>query len=412
MSLDIGWVRRQFPTLVEGPHRDWAFMDNAGGSLVLDRVVEHVARYMREVPVQTGASYAPSVDAAARVATATRSVARLLNVNDSDCLVMGPTSTALLERLARAMAPSLYPGDEVIVTDADHEANISPWLRLSDKGVQIRWWRVNRDSLRLELEDLDELLSEKTSVVAVTHTSNILGRIEPIAEIARRVHTAGARLVVDGVANIPHRHVDLTELHADFYVFSFYKLFGPHHAVLYGGKRQLLSLANLNHLYLDKDTLPYKLQPGAASYELTYGCLGIEEYLEELGGMGASEHAHGRVAAAYAKITEWEAELVRPLLEFLSSRSDVRIIGPESADPAERIAVVSFVVEGRRSSEIVVALEADRIGCRFGHFHAKRLVDDSLGLMGQDGVVRVSLAHYNTPEEVQRLIGALERVLG
>lgn len=410
--LDSDWVRSRFPAL-DGPHGDWALFDNAGGSAPLGTVIEEIARYMREVPVQTGASYAPSVDAVERQAAAHGRVATLLGVDDPETLIMGGSASELLSRLARSLCASSSPGDEIVLTDADHEANISPWLRAAEAhGLEVRWWRTDPTSRRLESAALEPLLGDHTRVVAVTHVSNVLGRIEPVAEIAERVHGAGAQLVVDGVAHVPHRSVELANLGADYYVFSWYKVFGPHHGLLWGRRDRLLALPGVNHTYIPDSQLPYKFQPGAAPYELTVGCARIVDYLEAL----AREHgstagdARGRVEDAYRLIAGHETALMEPLLAFLERRDDVDVIGDR--DSGEHVSLVSFTVDGRSSAEITRAVEAARCGIRFGHFHAKRLVEGPLGLDPGDGVVRVSMAHYNTLDEVQRLVGALAEALG
>lgn len=400
--LDTAAVRRRFPGLAS----DWTFFDNAGGAHVLDTVIARVAAYLRETPVQTGASYAVSQLAQERLATATASVAQLINAAEPREIVFGPSSTALLDRLARALQAGIRPGDEIIVTDADHEANIGPWRRLAAAtGAVIKIWPVNTTSWRLELDELDALLGPRTRLVCCTQATNILGTIEPVAEIARRVHAAGAQLVVDGVAFAPHRLVDVQAWDVDYYVFSCYKVFGPHIGVLYGKYAQLLALGNLNHEYLPADAIPYKLQPGAYSYELAYGMGAVTDYLLELG--AAQNAPRAKLATAWQRIALHEATLVAPLLDFLQQRPGVNIIGPASADPALRLPIVSFVMKGRDAAEVTRHADQHNIGIRHGHFHARRLIE-KLGLLENNGVVRVSLAHYNTADEVGRLIECLD----
>jgi len=406
--LDVAWVRSQFPAL-SGPYRDWALMDNAGGSAPLGRVIDRIGRYMAEVPVQHGATYLAAMDARQRVEEATVQVGNMIGSRIPGQIVFGPSSTSLIGRVARAMAPRLSQGDEIIVTDADHEANVTPWLRLQDRGVTIRWWRTDLDSMRLQLDDLDELLSERTRLVAVTHTSNILGRVEPVAEIARRAHDAGAQILVDGVGHVPHHSIDVRAMDVDYYVFSLHKVFGPHHAVLYGKRDRLLALSNLNHEQVADDAIPYKLQPGSASYELSYGAGGIVDYLTELSGQ--SEGAtHARVQAAYELITEHEEGLTRRLVDYLEARKDTRVYGPTMKEAEGRVGIVSFSIAGRKSSEIPRLMELRKVAIRYGDFNAPRLIE-RLGLTGYDGVVRISLAHYNTHEEVSRVIHALDDFL-
>lgn len=395
---DLDFIRGRFPGLAG----DWAYMDNAGGSHVLVDVADRVRDFLLTTPVQHGASYGPSREASARLAAATARIAGMINAPDPSEVVIGGSSTFLLQQLARAMASQLRPGDEIVVTDVDHESNIGPWRALEGRGVVIREWRMRTDTFELELDDLTALLTDRTRLVAVTHCSNVLGTVMPIAEIARLVHAPGAELCVDGVAYAPHGLVDVQALGCDWYTYSFYKTFGPHQAVLWGRRERLAELDGLNHGFISKDQLAYKLLPGNVNYELAWGCAAIADYLEALG-----EHHD---ADPFAIIARQEEALAERLLGWLRRRNDVRIIGRRQAGP-ERVPTISFTIDGRRSSEIVAAVDRARIGIRWGDFYAKRLIE-RLELIEHDGVVRVSMVHYNTLDEVDRLIGALEGVVG
>ena len=251
-------------------------------------------------------------------------------------------------------------------------------------------------------------MTERTRLVAVTHCSNILGTVNPVAAIARRVHARGAEIAVDGVAFAPHRAVVTWRgaLDVDYYAFSFYKTYGPHFAVLYGKHEKLLELDGLYHYFYGRDKVPAKLEPGNTNYELAWGSAGIVDYLDELGG-GTGDRA--AVERAYGDIAERETALGARLLDYLGSRNDVRVIGRRRAGP-ERVPTVSFKVEGRDSAEVVSAVDRHDLGIRFGDFHSRRLVE-RLGLAGDGGVVRVSMVHYNTLDEVDRLVGALDEAL-
>ncbi|MGH8128989.1 MAG: cysteine desulfurase-like protein [Gammaproteobacteria bacterium] len=404
MSFDIERVRARFPAL----HQGWVLMDNAGGAAVLDSVIERMSEYMRTTPVQTGASYGLSQQAVARLQQATLETATLINARDPGEIVFGPSSSVLLSRLARAIASQLEIGDEVIVSQADHESNITPWVRLAERGVTIRTWPVDVTAGRLDMSALDELLNEKTQLVCMGHTSNIFGAVEPVAEVARRVHAAGARLVVDGVAWAPHRLVDVQDCAADFYVFSAYKVFGPHLAVLYGKADELLKLDNINLEFLGRDAVPYKLQPGGFSYEAAYGFGAVLDYLLEQAPSG--ETAQDKLAAAWLLLAGQESRLVTKLLDHLHSRPGITIHGPQDAAVESRLPIVSFSAAGKDSADIVKTVDVAKVGIRYGDFHARRLIE-RLGLKRQNGVVRVSMAHYNTAEEVDRLIAALDTAL-
>ena len=274
----------------------------------------------------------------------------------------------------------------------------------------IRFWNCNLETFELELGDLQALLSERTRLVCVTHASNILGTINPIREIADLVHAAGAELCVDAVAYAPHRAIDVQAAGADYYVFSVYKVFGPHHAVMYVREDRLLELDNIYHYFFTKQSVPHKIEPGNINYELAYGAVGAVDYLEELGRQAGAAGGRPAIEAGFADIALQEQALTERLLGFLQSRNAIRVIGRRSAAIEERVATVSFTAADRSSKEIVDAVDPHRIGIRYGDFYARRLVED-LGLMPQHGVVRVSMVHYNTMEEVDRLISALEATL-
>lgn len=400
--LDIDWVRSRFPAL----RCDWTLMDNAGGSVPLGTVVERIADYLHRWPVQLGASYAPSMEAGRRQAEARAALAGLFATGGGAApapgqVAIGASTTSLLSRLARSLAPTLAAGDEIVVTDTDHEANIGPWLRLQAQGVVIRWWRIRTDSMQLELEDLDALLSSRTRLVCFTHASNLLGSAVDIRAIAARARAAGARCCVDGVAYAPHRPLAFAEWGVDWYAFSLYKVFGPHCAVLCSSTDGAAMLANLNHEWMQPADAAGRLEAGAYPYELAWGAAAVPAYLEALG-----THQGG---AAFGAIEAHERALTARLLDWLATRPGTRIIGARTAGP-ERLPTVSFVTSRAAPAAVVAHTDTAKIGIRHGHFYAPRLVE-ALGLARATGVVRVSLAHYNTLEEVERLIEALDVAL-
>ena len=405
--LNLAAVRAEFPALAT----DAVFLDNAGGSQVLKRVADRIHDYLLTTSVQLGASYAQSQAASERVLSARHAVAELINAAHDDEVVMGPATTALMFMLTAALLPGIKPGDEIIVTNSDHEANIGGWMRLQQAGAVIKVWEVNRDTLELELADLDRLLNPHTKWLAMTHASNVLGTVNPVAEAAKRVHAVGGKLCVDGVAYAPHRLVDVQASGADIYVFSFYKVFGPHYAVLWGRRDLLLSLPGLNHHFIGPEVLPYKLQPGNVNFELSYGCAGIADYLVEIGSqLGAGGSRRQRMQAAFDAFAKHEDALAEKLLAFLRGKKNVRIIGHNRVVSGNRMPTISFVLAGKHSEAIVRHIDQFNIGIRFGDFYAKRLIE-ALGLQAQGGVVRVSIAHYNTAEEIDRLIRHLDDVI-
>jgi cysteine desulfurase family protein (TIGR01976 family) len=403
MALDVDFVRSQFPALQSGI----AFFDNAGGSQVLKPVADRIAEYLLTTSVQTGATYDLSRKATERVHEARIKVARLINASRPEEVVLGPSTTVLARFLAIAMAGQFSAGDEIVLTTFDHESNIGPWLTLKDRGVVIKFWSVDRETFEVDMDELDALLTDRTKLVCVTHTSNILGTIMPVAEIARRVHGRGAKLCVDAVAYAPHRAVDVADLDVDYYMFSFYKTYGPHYAVLYGKYDNLLELDGLYHYFYGRDKVPMKLEPGNLNYELAWGCTGIVDYLDTLGG-GTGDR--GAIERAYDDIANHEEVIGGRLLSYLRDRNDTRIIGARTAERKTRVPTVSFTIDGKDPKAIVSKIDGDQIGIRYGDFHSRRLIEH-LSLAQSNGVIRVSMVHYNTVDEVDRLIASLDRTL-
>jgi len=383
-------VRSAFPALASG----FVYLDNAGGSQTLGIVADRVRDYLLTSNVQLGASYAVSEAAGARVHAGVRAAAALLGTPDPREVVVGPSTTQLLANLALAMESTLAAGDELVITDADHLANITPWLRLARRGVVLRTWPLNPTTLRLEERDLIPLLNARTRLVAMAHVSNVLGSIHDVAAIARVVHAHGARLLVDGVAYAPHRAVDVRAWDVDYYVFSFYKVYGPHLAALYGKHDLLAALPPINHACITD--LPYRLQPGNLNFELTYGVTGIHDYLAALG------------PDAFERIAAHEEDLAAPLLAFLARKPGVQIYGERTADRHLRVPTISFGATGRTPEELVRAVDPHGLGIRHGDFYAKGVVR-TLGL--DHGVVRVSMVHYNSVAEIERLIDVLDPLL-
>lgn len=406
-ALDLDFVRSQFPGLSRG----WTFFDNAGGSQILKGAVERINTFLFEKNVQIGGSYEVSQAAAAALYEARTAAMNLVNARRPEEIVFGNSTTALLQNLARAMQGQLAAGDEIIVTVSDHESNIGPWDRLQERGVVLKVWPLNPATLMLDLADLAPLMSDRTRLVCVTHCSNILGSINPIRDIADFVHARNAKICVDAVAYAPHRTVDVQALDVDYYVFSLYKTYGPHYALMYGRYDLLLELDTLYHYFYGKDKVPGKLEPGNPNYELAYATCGVVDYLVALGEKaGETGSVREKIEAAFAAITVQENALVERLLSYLRSRNDCQIVGQPVNRDGLRVPTVSFRFDGRDAAELCKAMDAEKIAMRFGDFHSRRLAE-YLGLTDQGGMLRVSMVHYNTIEEVDRFTAALDRIL-
>ncbi len=408
--MDIEYVRSQFPAL----GGEWIFFDNAGGTQILEPVMRRIEEYLYTSNVQLGASYEVSRIAGERVAAAAQAMATYINAPDPSEIIMGPSTTMLMRILSICLVETFMPGDEVIVTNCDHEANIGPWIDLAKKGIVVKTWRLNPDTLDLHLEDLEELMTGRTRLVAVTHASNILGRVNPIKNIARFIHDRRAMICVDGVAYAPHRCINVQELDVDFYGLSFYKIYGPHYAMLYAKREHQLRMPGINHYFIGQSEIPHKFQPGSVNYELSSGMLGLWDYLDGFaqahGWLDVAIHRHGQVEFVFDTIAKYEETLSERLLNFLGTKPNVRIIGPPEPDRTVRAPTVSFVVNRTDSDSISIEVDKHKIGIRYGDFYARRLIED-LGLGPQKGVVRVSMVHYNTLDEVDLLIKVLDGIL-
>ena len=419
VPLDTAFARAHFPALA-GP---WALFENAGGTLAADQVLERIRTYMTACQVQPGAAYPASARAAEMIADSHRAMAAMLNAAPEEVMI-GPSTSMNVFLLAQALRPGFREGDEIVVSNLDHEANVGAWRRLAADGITLREWRFDTDSLALEPEGLAALLNERTRAVCFGHCSNITGGFTDVAALVRMIHDASALACVDGVAYAPHRAIDVKAWDVDFYLCSTYKLYGPHLALLYGKREHLAQAAPLNHFFLD-DQLPLKLNPGGPNHELSAGLAGITAYLDAL-------HAHhegetnrplqgrlaavfdrplqGRLAAVFERVAAHEEALGAPLLEFLKAKPGVRLIGNPSADRHLRAPTFSFTVDGRDSGEIARAVASHRLAVGAGDFYAARCIE-ALGLAAQGGVVRASMVHYNTAEEVDRLIRALDEAI-
>ncbi|CAM3336521.1 cysteine desulfurase-like protein [Thalassospira profundimaris] len=410
-TLDMDYVHSQFPALANG----WTFFDNAGGSQILSKALDRINAFLIERNVQIGGSYEVSQKAAEALLDARKSAAQLVNANRPEEIIFGASTTVLLQNLARAMRSQFKPGDEIVVTIGDHESNIGPWVALEEFGVNLRFWEPDVKTGRLSLDGLKAAMSDRTKLVCVTHVSNIIGEINPIREFADYAHKNGAKICIDAVAYAPHRAVDVQAFDADYYVFSLYKTYGPHGAMMYGKYDLLLELDTLYHYFYGKDKVPGKLEAGNPSYEMAYSVCGIVDYLTELGGRAMGDKSgtgtvRDKIVAAYDAIAAQENALTERLLTYLRGRNDCVIVGQDDNREGTRIPTIAFRFDGRNAEDVCKIIDREKIAIRFGDFHSRRLVE-YMGLSDNAGVLRVSMVHYNTIEQVDRLTAAFDRLL-
>jgi cysteine desulfurase family protein (TIGR01976 family) len=398
-------IRRHFPSLGAGT----VFLENAGGSQVPACVADAIRDYMLRCYAQLDAEYPESIEATQTVHEAHQFIERFMNVQGVGRAILGPSTSVLCRMLADAYLPRIAAGDEIVVDEAGHEANVGPWLRLADlAGATVRWWRVDPATGAHSLDALSEVLSPRTKLVAMCHVSNLLGAINDVPGATRLAHEAGARIVVDGVAYAPHRAIDVAGWGVDWYVYSTYKVYGPHMAALAGRTDATDELTGPNHFFIPRDEVPYKFELGGASHEGCAGLLALRQYLATLAGSGTGDE-RSTIERAYDVMTACELPVQARLIEFLRGTPGVRLVGP-AASGASRVGTISFVHEQLSTPEIVAAALRRNIGIRYGHMYAYRLCE-AMGIEPETGVVRVSAVHYNTVEEIDRLIEAWDGVL-
>lgn len=398
-------LRVHFPSLAT----DTVFFENAGGTQVPRQVIERMTSFLSNCNVQLGAPYAESERATKTFSDAHDFMHRLFGGGEEGGTILGASSSQLLSMLAQCYADVLKPGDEVVIDESGHEANINPWLRLEDRGVKIVWWPVDPDARNTTIEGLKSALTVRTRLVIFPHVSNLLGEIADVAEINRLAHEAGAEVVVDGVAYAPHGLVEAQHWDCDFYVASIYKIFGPHMAAMYGKKSNWKKFEGPNHFFIPSDYFPGKFELGCQNHEGCAGILGIGDYmLESQGESPGRLPSRKDIEEAWRIWSEVEAPLQDRFLEFLATKPSVKVIGP--MNPRQRFGIVSFVCRSKSSEAIVAEFVKNGIACRNGHMYAYRLCE-ALGIDPIDGVVRISFVHYNTLDEVEHAIQILEPIL-
>jgi len=409
-KLDIDYVREQFPAFKDPLSSKWSFFENAGGSYVPSNVIERLNHFMTSTKVQPYAEFDTSAIAGDNMDKATNFFAEMINADNDEIIISGST-TMNMYVLSNAMKSLLKRGDEVIVTNQDHEANVGAWRRLADHGMVIKEWQINSETAELEINDLKALLSEKTKIVAVTHCSNIVGSINDLKSIAKLVHEYDAYIVGDGVSYAPHGFPDVKDLGVDFYAFSLYKTYGPHLGLLYGKKEILNQLPNQNHEFLEGD-VPYTLNPGGPNHEELSCLVGVYEYfinLFEHHFPGESLSVREKIHKVNKLIANHEKEIANPLLEYLNSRSDIKLIGKTKISNRDRAPTIAFTMNNKSSKDLSSELVKHGIATRNDNFYAWRCLL-ALGIDVDDGVVRTSMVHYNSHDDVEKLINALKKI--
>jgi cysteine desulfurase family protein (TIGR01976 family) len=410
MPFAIDFVRRQFSVYQAPEIADWAFFENAGGAYAPRQVVDRLIHFCKYTKVQPYGPFPASVAAGDAMDEGYRAMADLLNA-EVDEVTLGPSTTMNCYILAQAVRPMLKPGDEIIVTNQDHEANIGCWRRLSEFGVIIREWQIDPASGELNITDLEALVNARTRLVCFTLCSNIVGSMNDVSAVCRLAHNVGALAIGDGVSFAPHRLVDVRKTDLDIYLFSAYKTFGTHVGVMWGRPAVMGQLQPQGH-YFNDDKPHYRFNPAGPLHAEIAALAGIVEYVDTLYNHHFGETAadfRERARQVYDLFALHETRLANRLLDALRQMPGVRIIGRPVAETGRRAATISFVHRGIPSEEITRRLAACRIALRHGHFYALRCLE-ALGIEDPEtsGVVRISLVHYNNDDDVTRLIDCLQ----
>jgi cysteine desulfurase family protein (TIGR01976 family) len=410
-------VRDQFPALrqTDATGRPFVYFDGPGGTQVPQSVIDAMADYLAHANANVHGAYLTSRRSDQVIAEAHRAMADFLNAPSPDEIVFGPNMTTLTFNISRAIGRELRPGDEIVVTRLDHDANIAPWLALEEKGIVVRHADFNPADCTLDMEGLERLINERTRLVAVGYASNAVGTINDVRRIGQMAHAVGAWIYVDAVHYAPHGPIDVQAIEADFLVCSAYKFFGPHSGVLYG-RYELLDRLQAYKVRPADDVPPDKFETGTKNHEGLAGTTAAIDYLADLGAEFGAPFAdqypefEGRrlhLKTAMAAIRAYERPLAERLISGLEAIPGVTLYG--ITDPArfdQRAPTVAFTLEGYTPRQVAERLGWEGIFVWDGNYYALA-VTERLGVEESGGMVRVGIAHYNTVEEVERLLAVV-----
>jgi cysteine desulfurase family protein (TIGR01976 family) len=411
-ALDLAWVRAQFPSLSQTVNGHPAtFLDGPGGTQVPQRVIDAISDYLRRDNANTCGAYATSRHTDAIIASARSAMADFLNCGPDE-VVFGPNITSLTFAISRSIGRELGPGDEVVLTHLDHDANISPWRTLEERGATIRMAEIHEDDCTLDMEDLARKITGRTKLVAVGYASNAVGTINDVKEIIRLAHERGAMAYIDAVHYAPHGPIDVRALDCDFLVCSTYKFFGPHMGVLYG-KREHLKRLEPYKVRANTNAVPNRWEWGTLNHECIAGITACVDYLADLGRRVNSPASARRAAllAAYEAIQKHEHGLMENLIRGLLDIPRLKLYGirdPKHFD--RRCPTIAVRIEGHTPLELATRLGELGFFTWDGNYYALNLTE-RLDVEKDGGFLRIGVAHYNTAEEVDRFVAALRKIV-
>jgi cysteine desulfurase family protein (TIGR01976 family) len=412
-KLDVGWARSQFPSLTQKVNGQPAvFLDGPGGTQVPQRVIDAISDYLRHANANTRGAYETSRRTDAMLERARLAMADFLGC-DSDEIVFGANMTSLTYQMSRAIGRELGPGNEIVVTQLDHDANVSPWRALEETGATVRFVEIREEDCTLDMNDLARKISGHTRLVAAGYASNAIGTINNVKEVVKLAHHAGAMSYIDAVHYAPHGPIDVRALDCDFLVCSTYKFFGPHMGVLYG-KREHLKRLRPYKLRANTDEIPYRWEWGTLNHECIAGIAAAVEYLADLGrkvnaGVKSRREA---LLAAYDAIQSYEGDLCQRLVRGLLEIPNLKLYGIRDVGRfRERCPTVAVRIAEHTPLELASQLGDRGFFTWDGNYYALNLTE-RLGVEKDGGFLRIGLVHYNTAEEVDRLLEALREICG
>ena len=411
-QLDLTWSRAQFPALAQTINGHPAtFLDGPGGTQVPQPVIDAISGYLRRNNANTAGAYATSRNTDAMIAEARRAMADFFNC-DPDEVVFGPNMTTLTYAISRSIGRELHPGDEILLTHLDHDANISPWRALEEHGVTIRLAEINEEDCTLDMHDLTAKITERTKLVAVGYASNAVGTINHAEEVIRLAHKAGALAYIDAVHYAPHGPIDVRALDCDFLVCSTYKFFGPHMGVLYGKREHLKRLVPYK-VRANTNAIPNRWEWGTLNHECIAGITACVDYLADLGRRGDPSASTRRSAllAAYKAIQQHERELMERLISGLLAVPGLKLYGIHNPQRFnQRCPTVAVRIAGWTPLQLATKLGERGFFTWDGNYYALNLTE-RLNVEKDGGFLRIGLAHYNTTEEVERFLAALREIV-
>ncbi len=400
MNIDTDWVRAQFPAFSQPSLQGQAFFENAGGSYTCQPVIDRLTRFYTERKMQPYGTSQASRLGGEEMDEARSRMAAILGV-DTDELSFGPSTTQNTYVLAQAFGQMLKPGEAIVVTNQDHEANSGPWRRLAERGIEVREWQIDPDTGKLEIEKLEALLDESVRLVCFPHCSNVVGEINPVVEITAAAHAAGAFVCVDGVSYAPHGFADVGHMGPDIYLFSAYKTYGPHQGLMVIRRALGELLPNQGH-YFNGDTLYKRFTPAGPDHAQVAACAGMADYVDAF-----AAHHNTDARGVHDVMRDHETQLLQHMLDTLRGRNDLRILGPTEA--AHRAPTVALDL-GRAAKPVAQALAEHGIMTAGDDFYAVRALE-AMGVDPAQGVLRLSFTHYTTRAEIDQALTALDAVL-